>query len=78
MVIDPAVYFGNPEIDLAYIDYFQPVPDEVFAAYREGMPIEPGFTSRRNLWRISAYLAAVEVEGRQHLDKLVDAVQGYL
>jgi fructosamine-3-kinase len=29
-VIDPAVYYGKAEIDLAYIDYFHPVPDEVF------------------------------------------------
>jgi protein-ribulosamine 3-kinase len=30
VVIDPAVYFGHPEMDLAYVDYFQPVPDDVF------------------------------------------------
>jgi len=62
MVIDPAVYYGNPEIDLAYVDYFEPMPDDVFAGYREEMPIDPGFPERRELWRVSAYLAAVQVE----------------
>jgi protein-ribulosamine 3-kinase len=78
MVIDPAVYYGHPEIDLAYVDYFQDVPDDVFAGYQEVLPIDPGFGDRRELWRVSAYLAAVAVEGAVHLDKLTRAVQKYL
>jgi fructosamine-3-kinase len=77
-VIDPAVYYGNPEIDLAYIDYFEPVPEDVFLGYKELLPIDPGFHERRDLWRVYGYLAAVEVEGMMHLDKLVNAVQTYL
>ena len=78
MVIDPSIYYGNPEIDLAYIDYFQPVPDDVFVGYQEVMPIDQGFCERRDLWRVSAYLAAVIVEGPGHLNKLTSAIQKYL
>jgi fructosamine-3-kinase len=78
MVIDPAVYYGNPEIDLANIDYFQHVPDDVFIGYQEIMPIDPGFSGRRDLWRVSGYLAVVTVEGTGHLNKLTDAIQKYL
>lgn len=78
MVIDPAVYYGNPEIDLAYVDYFQPVPDDVFQGYQEILAIDPGFAERRDLWRVSAYLAAVEVEGKGHLYRLTHAIQKYL
>ena len=78
MVIDPAVCYGNPEIDLAYVDYFQPVPEDVFMGYQEVLPIATGFRERRDLWRVSAYLAAVTVEGSVHLEKLVNAVQKYL
>ncbi len=77
-VIDPAVCYGNPEFDLAYVDYFQPVPQDVFAAYGEEMPIDPGFSERRDLWRIYGYLAIVTVEGAGYLGKLSDAVQKYL
>jgi fructosamine-3-kinase len=77
MVIDPAVYFGNPEIDLAYVDYFQPVPEEVFLGYQELMPIDPGLSERRDLWRIPTYLAMVMVEGALYLDQLVSALQKY-
>ncbi len=77
-VIDPAVCYGNPEFDLAYVDYFQPVPEDLFAAYREELPIDPGFSERRELWRIYGYLAIVTVEGAGWLGKLSEAVQKYL
>ena len=78
VVIDPAVYYGNPETDLAYIDYFKPVPEDVFLGYQEVLPIDPGFRERRDLWRVYGYLAAVEVEGAVYLGKLLDAVKKYL
>lgn len=77
MVIDPAVYFGHPEIDLAYIDYFQPAPEDVFDGYREELSIDPGFPERRALWRIWGYLAAVTVEGEGYLERLTKAVKPY-
>jgi protein-ribulosamine 3-kinase len=49
VVIDPAVYYGHPEIDLASIDYFHAVPDDVFDGYRDELPIDPGFRERRDL-----------------------------
>ena len=77
VVIDPAVHYGNPEMDLAYVDYFQPVPDDVFDGYREELPIDLGFQERRDLWRMWGYLAAVTVEGPVHMDRLTGALQTY-
>jgi len=78
VVIDPAVYYGNPEMDLAFVDYFQPAPDDVFDGYQDELPIDPGFWQRRDLWRIWGYLGAVTVEGQSHLDKLTGAIQKYV
>jgi fructosamine-3-kinase len=77
-VIDPAVYFGHPEMDLAYIDYFQPVPHAVFDGYQDELPIDAGFWERRHLWRIWGYLAAVTVEGGASLGKLTEAIQRFV
>jgi len=76
-VIDPAIYYGNPEIDLAFIDCFQPAPDDIFDGYREEMPIDPGFFGRRDLWRVAMYLVAVAHEGPMHLYRLTDALASY-
>jgi fructosamine-3-kinase len=82
VVIDPAPYFGHPEADLALVDYFQPVPDEVFDAYRDIAPIDQGFAGRRELWRLPAYLAVAAVDGpgsfgRRYRDRLAAAIRLY-
>lgn len=76
-VIDPAIYYGNREMDLALIDSWQPVPAIVFDSYRSILPIDSDFYRRRDLWRIPLYLAAVALEGPVHLSKLTDAVKKY-
>jgi fructosamine-3-kinase len=78
VVIDPAVYFGNPEIDLALVDCWEPVPEDVFAAYKEVHPLDADFSERRDLWRVSIYLAAVTIEGPMHLTRLTNALQSYV
>ena len=71
------------EIDLAFVDYFDAVPDDVFEAYREILPIDTGFAQRRELWRLFGYLAVVTVDGHKPfghrmLTCLADAVRSYL
>jgi protein-ribulosamine 3-kinase len=82
VVIDVAPYFGHPELDLALLNFFRPVPDLVFDAYQEVLPIDPGFAERRELWRIFGYLAGIAVEegsalGRLWLSRLSEAVRLY-
>jgi fructosamine-3-kinase len=82
VVIDAAPYFGHPELDLALVDYFEPVPDDVFAAYREIAPIDPGFAGRRELWRLAAYLAVIAVDGHhpfglRYVGRLAAALETY-
>jgi fructosamine-3-kinase len=82
VVIDAAPYFGHPEIDLAMLDYFQPVPADVFDAYRETTPIDHGFPARRDLWRLPVYLAVISVdghgpEGRVAINRLASAISNY-
>jgi fructosamine-3-kinase len=81
VVADVAPYFGHPEIDLALVDYFHAVPDDVLDAYRELAPIEPGFAQRRNLWRIFVDLACVAVGaipfGRDALAHLEETVRHF-
>lgn len=78
VMIDPAVHYGHPEIDLAYVDFFMPVSDELFQGYRENAPLDPDFIQRRDLWRIPGWLAMVQVDGPQHLDKLMAALRNYV
>lgn len=82
VVIDASPYFGHPEIDLALIDYFEPISPAVFTAYQEIGPIDAGFGERRELWRIFGYLAVIAVDGqspigRQFTSRLAAALHRY-
>ncbi len=71
--IDPALYYGHPEMDLAFVDFFAPVPADFYAGYAEVTPIAPGFADRRPLWLLPAWLTMVALDGPQHLSQ-VDAI----
>lgn len=52
--IDPAIYFGDPETDLAFATLFGSLGEEFFAGYAETYKIKQGFFEERldiyNLW----------------------------
>ena len=75
VLIDPAVYYGHPEMDLAYVDVFAPVSAALYAGYQEILPIEPGFHQRRHLWILPFRLAMIEVDGAQHVDALLETLK---
>ena len=77
VLIDPSVYYGHPEMDLAYVDFFSPAPGAFYQGYREMTAVDPGFSERYDLWRIPAWLAMVEVDGSQHIEALQQALQHY-
>ncbi|WP_155368648.1 fructosamine kinase family protein [Catellatospora vulcania] len=82
VLLDTSPCYGHPESDLALLDYFTPVPGEVFDGYREVAPIDPGFAQRRELWRLHGYLAVVAVDGtsefgRPYVGRIAAATAGY-
>jgi len=74
-VTDAAPYYGHPEIDLMLLDYFQPVPEDVFDGYRDVAPIDPGFAERRELWCLFVDLACLSVRAEQFRRSALDRLQ---
>ncbi|MBE3563647.1 MAG: fructosamine kinase family protein [Hydrogenibacillus schlegelii] len=52
VLIDPAVAYGDREMDLAMAALFGGFPPAFFAAYREAYPPEPGSEERRPLYQL--------------------------
>ncbi len=49
--IDPAIYYGDPEIELAFGTLFGPFGEAFFRQYEEIRPLRPGFFEvRRELY----------------------------
>ncbi|HEX2752159.1 MAG TPA: fructosamine kinase family protein [Alphaproteobacteria bacterium] len=45
--LDPAIYFADPEVELAFIRLFNTFDDSFFARYNDISPIKPGFHEER-------------------------------
>lgn len=51
-LIDPAVYYGHREADLAFTELFGGFPAAFYAAYQSAWPLEPGYEERKELYNL--------------------------
>ncbi len=66
--VDPAVYCGHPEIELAFTTMFGTFGKAFFAAYEGLMPLEPGFHEiRASLYNLYPSLVHVRLFGSSYL-----------
>ena len=77
VMFDPAVYYGDREVDLAMSELFGGFPDEFYAAYCSAYPLEPGYASRKNLYNLYHLLNHLNLFGAGYLGQ-VQATLGLL
>jgi fructosamine-3-kinase len=68
--IDPAVYFGWGEADLAMTDLFGSYPEEFYLSYQEIRPLEKGFRSRFPLYNLYHLLNHLNLFGSSYLSQV--------
>lgn len=51
-VFDPAVYRGDREADIAMTELFGGFGRDFHAAYQHHLPLDPGYTTRRDLYKL--------------------------
>ena len=73
-LIDPAVYAGHREMDLAMMRLFGGFGARVFEAYEGVSPLAPGWAARVPLYQIWPLLAHLCLFGRGWLGQLDEAV----
>ncbi|HUW49602.1 MAG TPA: fructosamine kinase family protein [Sulfuricella sp.] len=52
VIFDPAVYYGDRETDLAMTELFGGFSTAFYAAYREVLPVDPGYRVRKTLYNL--------------------------
>lgn len=77
-VLDPAVYGGHREVDLAMMRLFGGFPAAAFAAYDEAFPLQPGHEDRVDLWQLYPLLVHVVLFGGGYTGQARRALAGYL
>lgn len=66
VVVDPAVYYGDREVDLAFTELFGGFPPGFLAAYREAYPLEPGYERRRPIYQLYPLLVHLNLFGESY------------
>ena len=52
VLIDPAVYYGDREAEIAFTELFGGFSARFYAAYNEAWPLDRGYTDRRDLYNL--------------------------
>jgi protein-ribulosamine 3-kinase len=77
-LIDPAVYGGHREMDLAMMKLFGGFSARVFDAYLEVAPLAPGHEERVALWQLYPLLVHLNLFGGSYLGSVEAVVEGLL
>lgn len=77
-LIDPAVYGGHREMDLAMMRLFGGFSSRTFAAYEEAYPLAPGHEDRVALWQMYPVLVHVNLFGGSYVSQLARLVDRYV
>jgi fructosamine-3-kinase len=76
-LIDPAVYGGHREVDLAMMQLFGGFSSRVFAAYAESYPLAAGHAERVPLYQLYPLLVHTNLFGAGYVGAVEQAVNRY-
>ena len=77
-LIDPAVYGGHREVDLAMMQLFGGFNARVFSAYAEAFPLSSGHTERIALYQLYPLLVHLNLFGGSYLSAVQGALSKYV
>lgn len=77
-LIDPAVYYGHREIELAFTQMFGGFDYDFYDAYNSTYPLEPGFEERVGIYNIYPHMVHVNLFGQSYLNGVESVLNRYL
>jgi fructosamine-3-kinase len=66
VVVDPAVYYGEREVEIAFTELFGGFPPGFLTAYREAYPLERDYEYRRPLYQLYPLLVHLNIFGESY------------
>jgi fructosamine-3-kinase len=77
VIFDPAIYWGDREVDLAMTELFGGFPATFYQGYERVYPIDPGYPQRRSLYNLYHILNHYNLFGgsyQHQANKLIEEV----
>jgi fructosamine-3-kinase len=66
VLLDPAVYYGDREVEIAFTQLFGGFGPRFYYAYQEAWPLDPGFADRRDLYNLYHLLNHLNLFGEAY------------
>jgi len=77
VLIDPAVYYGHREADLAMTELFGGFGRRFYESYRESFPLEPGYSDRRDIYNLYHLLNHFNLFGSSYEGSVRSIIRRY-
>ncbi|MEE9258989.1 MAG: fructosamine kinase family protein [Nitrospinaceae bacterium] len=74
-IVDPAVYYGLREADLAMTELFGRLPQTFYDAYHRAFPMNPGYEERKQIFNLYHLLNHLNLFGRSYLSSVEQTVR---
>ncbi|MEZ4777511.1 MAG: fructosamine kinase family protein [Bacteroidia bacterium] len=78
VLIDPAVYYGHREAELAFMTLFDAIPQRFFDAYEEVYPLSPGYRDRFDLYNLYPLLVHVNLFGGGYIASVENILRRFV
>lgn len=78
VIIDPAVYYGHREMDIAMTQLFGGFGAEMYKTYQNEFPMEKGWQERMDLWNLYPLMVHVNLFGGGYLTRVESILRRYL
>lgn len=77
-LIDPAVYYGNREADLAMTKLFGGFSQEFYNNYNDYFPLQDGYDYRENIYKLYHVLNHLNLFGSSYYQQALSLIKFYL
>ena len=78
VLIDPAVYVGHSEVDIAMSEMFEPFPRVFYDIYYQKMPKEDGYDDRKEIYNLYHFLNHLNIFGPKYLMPIKKTILKYM
>jgi len=76
-LIDPAVYYGNREADLAMTKLFGGFSREFYSSYNDSYPLNDGYAYRENIYKLYHVLNHLNLFGKSYYSNAISLINYY-
>ena len=77
-LIDPAVYFGHREVDLAMTRLFGEFDASFYSAYQEAWPLQAGYEERFEIYNLYPLLVHLKLFGNSYIAPIQTTLDAFL